>query len=246
MVNEQSTPIQRLKAEFKNWPQFPKEVHDWIIRAIEVGVQSDFLQKIQKSPADTIADLNAFFRLMRQILNTDNKSIMQGTDFDSADLDPERFDAMIAELRSVGFLHDEKFTGVRLLPQTRKQRGADILAFYGRTQYAIEVACSSRNAYRYPDHKRRSSDLVDWIINKFHEKEEQLRQTAKKEGSSRLALIVVLNSWPALPALTPVDYHSLLEVAWDSLNQPQDVHLAIVTGMVGLGHGDCIFPLWMI
>jgi hypothetical protein len=44
MVNEQSTPIQRLKAEFKNWPQFPKEVHDWIIRAIEVGVQSDFLQ----------------------------------------------------------------------------------------------------------------------------------------------------------------------------------------------------------
>lgn len=245
-MNEDDYFLQRVAAEFQKYPEFPSEVRDWILKAIAADVHSQFLGRLQESPHEMISGLNAFFEVMRQILNCDNKTLAWGTDFDSDDLDPERFDAMIAELRGVGFLHDEGFSGIRLLSGSRERRGADIVAANCGTWYAVEVACSSRNAYRYPDHKRRSSDLKQWIVDTFYEKQEQLTQTAERESCCMRALVAVMNSYPALPLLTPPEYLSVLKEVWNQLGKLEDVRLAVVTGMIvlGYGRGDCVFPPW--
>jgi hypothetical protein len=238
--------LEKLQNEFEKYQDFPQEVREWIIGAIKKGVSCDFLQRLRESPHDTISNLDGFFEFMRRILRCDNRSLTRGTDFDSADLDPERFDAMIAELRAVGFLHDEGFVNIRLLAGAQETRSADAVALYHGTRCAVEIACSSRKAYRYPDHNRRSSDLIEWMVDKFHEKEEQLNQTAAKEGCPIRALVTVLNSYPALALLTPGEYLDVLRIAWDRLGKLQDLRLALVTGMVVLGHGlgDCVFPPW--
>jgi hypothetical protein len=246
IMDEDSTFLQRLETEFARYPEFPEEVRDWVINAIQAKKSSWLLTMLQENPDNTIKSLDDFFGLMRQILKCDNKSLMCGTDFNSADLDPERLDAMIAELRGVGFLHDQGFADIKLLSASQKERGADIRATHMGTRYAVEVVCSSRTAYRYPDHKRRSSDLIEWIADKFHEKQDQLNQTAVEEGCAKRALVVVLNSYPALQLETRHEYIHILTETWNRLKKPQAVHLAIVTGMVksGVGLDDCVFPGW--
>jgi hypothetical protein len=245
-MHEDSVRLEKLEAELAKHPDLPEEVRDWIVKAIRAGVNSEFLQELQEYPRDVISRSGGFFKKAREILRSDNRSLVRGTDFDSADLDPERFDAMVAELRVVGFLNDQGFTGIRLLAATRRQRGADIVAICRDTRWAVEVVCSSRAAYRYPDHKRRSSDLTEWIVDKFREKEEQLNWTALNQDCAKCALGIVLNSWPALPLLNRNGYMKTLREAWTRLGKSQDAHLAIVTGMVTLGVGldDCVFPPW--
>jgi hypothetical protein len=245
-TDEHSVSLRMLETEFAKYPELPKEIRDWIINAIQAKKSSWLLTMLQENPDTTVKNLDGFFGLMRGILKCDNKSLMQGTDFNSEDLDPERFDSMIAELRGVGFLHDQEFVDIRLLTASQKQRGADIRATYNGVGYAVEVVCSSRNAYRYPDHVRRSSDLIEWIVDRFHEKQEQLNQTAIEEGCPKRALVVILNSYPALQLETRHEYIKILRETWNRLKKPQDVHLAIVTGMVksGVGLDDCVFPAW--
>jgi hypothetical protein len=236
-----------LAPELAKYREFPKEVRDWIVNATRAKVRSEFLGRLQESPQGMISDLDGFFRLMRRILDCDNKSLMRGTGFDSADLDPERFHAMLAELRGVGFLHDQGFVGLKLLPATPKRRGADIIGSLGNTRFAVEVLCSSRSAYRWPGHKRRSSDLIEWIVDRYLEKVGQLNQTAAEESCARRALVVVLDSRLAKDTETRLEYAQVLGQVWHRLAQPQNTHLALVTGRVacfGFGLDDCVFPPW--
>lgn len=244
-MDENSAFLQRLDREFAKYPEFPKEVRDWIVNAIRAKVRSEFLRRLQEFPQGMISDLDGFFKLMRQILNCDNKSLMRGTDFDSADLDRERFHAMLAELRGVGFLHDQGFVGLKLLPAPPKRRGADMIGSFKNVSFAIEVACSSRSAYRRCGHERRSLDLIEWVVDKFSEKVEQLRQTATERGCAGCALVVVLDSSPAKERDTQWEYLQALREVWQRVGEPQHTHLALVTGMVGcFGLDDCVFPPW--
>ncbi len=245
-MDEQGAFLEGLETEFAKYPELPKEVRDWIINAIQAKKSSWLLTMLQENPDSTVRSLDGFFGSMRQILKCDNKSLMRGTDFNAADLDPERFDAMIAELRGVGFLHDQAFADIKLLSASRRERGADIRATHMGTRYAVEVVCSSRTAYRYPDHKRRSSDLTEWMLARFREKVDQLNQTTIAEGCARCSLVVVVNSYPALQLLNRNEYIEVLREVWNRLGKPDDTHLAIVTGMVTLGVGldDCVFPPW--
>jgi len=224
-VGEDTMFVQELQSEFEKYPEFPKEVRDWIIKAIKADVQSDFLQRLQESPVEMISDLDTFFKLMRQVLDTDNDSIVRGTDFHSADLDRERFHAMLAELRGVGFLHDQGFVGLKLLPAPPKRRGADMIGSFKNMSFSIEVACSSRSAYRRCGHERRSFDLIEWMVDKFPEKVEQLQQTAAERGCARCALVVVLDSSPAKETDTRREYLQALREIWQRVGKPQHTHL---------------------
>jgi len=246
MSNYESSFHSRLDTEFKKHQLIPIEVRVWIMKAVKEKKNFEILKTLEASPEDFIIRLDSFFEKMMQILNCQSERLVQGTDFNANDLDPERFDAMIAELRAVGFLHNETFTRIKLLPAPRKERGADIVAVYKGVSYAVEVVCSSRSVYRYPDHKRRSSDLTDWIVNKFQEKETQLKRTAEKQKCEKSTLVTVLNSYPAKSLLNRDGYSRVLREGWLTLDKPQDIHLAIVTGMItsGVGLDDCVYPAW--
>lgn len=179
-----------------------------------------------------------------QITGRDQDSLIQDTDFDSKDLDADRLDAAIAELRGLVHLSNEGFFNVKLLRAQPGTRTADIVADRNSRRYALDIACSSANT------ARDVSSLARYMIHVCQSKAQQLASTKTAENCQSTGVVFVINSQPALVWGYQPLFRTAIQDALRALGEPLDYHITILTGRVAYtagfeGPDDVVHPRWI-
>lgn len=234
-----SEPLGGVQAWSADYPYIPREVFDYVHQIREQRVPCPLLTALQEHEEGTLEALDRLFRSAGGVLGLERGRLIDAADWVPHDHDPTRFDAMLAELRAVVFLHDLGFSGIQLIP-SRGEKRADGTGQRGQIRYAFEVVCPSREVYRWPDHDRESRDLTKFIVDKFRQKRAQLDATADEENcGARLLIVVIIEETAAALLERPEYLANVLEPAWQELGKPQDTYLAI---LAKYRTDSCVFP----
>lgn len=180
--------------------------------------------------------------------NRDRNSLVRDTDFDPNDLDPDRLDAAIAELRGINHLGKEGFAPIRLLRAQSGTRTADVVAERYREKYALDVACSITGATRTVE------SLAAYMLGVCRLKEEQLNNTKQRGGCRYRGLVFVVNSKHAVVLGYQLLYQRAAREVHEALGSPPDYFVVVVTGRVAQvsgdevgyfeGPDDVVYPAW--
>ena len=232
----------RLLQQIDTWPHIypsiPASVALHARGIVRDGVSCSLLRSLVEEPAKTPAALNSFFQSAGAILGLTGEPLVRTADWHPKDLDLNRFDAMIAELRTVVWLSEEGFCDIRLL-RSEGQKRADGTAHKAHTKYAVEVACVT--GWRPPSHDRRSQDLKQVLLDKYDEKKSQLDTTAARQGCQSRVLVCVFVGLDQTAMITRQEYlEQGLKPAWYELGAPTDTHLAVIAHP----SDNCVFPPW--
>jgi hypothetical protein len=199
---------------------------------VSKSIPCSLLRSLQEELDLTCKALDRTFGRAAEILDASPEEVVQATDWSPNDLDPNRFDAMLAELRAVVFLDDEGFSSNRLLPSMREKK-ADGTATRGDNKYAIEVACCT--TFKHPPY------LAPFITSKYEQKKDQLRATAEVEHCHGSVLVLVFVDLSQTALVTREDYLDRgIKPAWCKLRLPTNTHL----GVVAHPSDNCVFPPW--
>lgn len=180
--------------------------------------------------------------------NRDRDSLLRDADFDPNDLDPDRLDAAIAELRGINHLANEGFSPINLLRAQPGTRTADLVAVRGGERYALDVACSSASACRSVE------SLAEYMCAICHLKADQLSNTMASAGCLYRGIVFVVNSQSAVELGYYLEYRRAAREVHEALGSPSDYFIVVLTGkyarVVGgdVGHfegpHDVVYPPW--
>ena len=151
------------------------------------------------------------------------------TGFNKNDMAPARFEAALAEIRAVVFLHREGFNELSFIRQG-SGTSADISAIRGGKNYVFEVCCLQAE---------KAPGRVDYLELKYDKKKRQLNSSRKKLGCERGGLIFV--SKPA-DFYGSVDEAALRELAGGLCAKKNNLpftHICLLSGNKG-----SVFPEW--
>jgi hypothetical protein len=178
----------------------------------------------------------------------DRDSLLRDTDFDPNDLDPDRLDAAISELRGINHLWHEGFQNIRLLRAQPGTRTADLVAERDGQKYALDVACSSASATRAVD------ALAAYMLEVCLLKEKQLNNTKETCRCRYRGLLFVVNSDPALVFGYQPLYRQAARQVYEALGEPAGYFVFVVTGQIALvaggetdsfqGPDNVVYPEW--
>lgn len=228
--------LQQLGSWPAMYPNLPQSVVRHTREVVSREIQCSLLRALTEEPTGTPQALDSLFRNAGAILGLTSEQLVRAADWNPADLDPNRFDAMDAELRAVVWLSHEGFADIRLL-RSQGQRKADITAQRTQTKYAVEVACAI--GWRPPGHARRSQDLPRFLRDKYDEKQSQLDATASQHGCQSRALVCVFVGLGQTAMITRDEYlEEGLKPTWYGLGSPLDTHLAVIAHP----SDTCVFP----
>lgn len=220
-----------------NYPNIPQSVVEHTREVLTKQIDCSLMRSLQEEPDKTPQALDSLFKRTGVILGLTSEQLVRAADWDAKDLDANRFDAMLAELRTVCFLSGEGFSDIRLL-RSKGEKKADGTGQREQTKYAIEVTCVA--GFKYPGHRKRGQDLPAFLVDRWHEKRSQLEATAlEKECQSRVLVYVFVEPGQAL--VTRDDYLERgLKPAWFRLGCPGARHLAVIAHP----SDNCVFPPW--
>lgn len=178
----------------------------------------------------------------------DRDSLLRDTDFDSNDLDSDRLDAAISELRGINHLRNEGFDHIRLLRAQPGTRTADLVVERGGQKYALDVACSSFGA------SRDVNALAEYMLGICRLKERQLNNTKEVAGCKYRGLVFVVNSERAVVWGYQPLYRQAAQQVYEALGAPTDYFVIVMTGRIALvaggeadsfeGPDDVVYPNW--
>lgn len=178
----------------------------------------------------------------------DRDSLLRDTDFDPNDLDADRLDAAIGELRGINHLRHEGFKNIKLLRAQRGTRTADLVAERDGQKYALDVACSSAGTARTVD------ALAGYMVEVCRLKERQLNNTKEKYRCKYRVLLFVVNSDPALVFGCQPLYRRAAREVYEVLGSPADYFVIVMTGQITAvaggeadsfqGPDDVVYPEW--
>lgn len=221
------------------YPDIPQSVVDQAIEVVAKEMPCSLLRSLHEEPDRTPEGLNRLFARVGAILKLSSEELVRGADWNPKDLHPNRFDAMIAELRTVVFLSHEGFRDIRLL-RSKGQKKADATALRGEVKYAVEITCVA--GFKYPRHRKRSQNLMDFLVDRYHEKSCQMNTTAVAQGCQSRVLVFVFVEPGQIALATRNDYlENGLKPAWWQLGLPGNTHLAVIAH----SSDNCVFPPWL-
>jgi hypothetical protein len=230
--------LQQIDKWQTSYPNVPQSVARHARKVVSRGIHCSLLRSLTEEPSKTPRAVDSLFRRAGAILGLTANQLIAGTDWHPNDLDSNRFDAMIAELRTVVWLSQEGFSDIRLL-RSRGQTKADATAQRARTKYAVEVACVS--GWRYPGHDQRSHNFPQLLQDKYREKKSQLEATAAEYGCESRVLVCVFVGLAQTAMVTREQYHEEgIKPAWYKLGGRLDTHLAVIAHPSDI----CVFPPW--
>jgi hypothetical protein len=214
-------------------PHIPRSVTKHARVVVSKSIPCSLLRSLREDPGLTSNALERTFRRAGQILDAMPEEVVQATDWSPNDLDPNRFDAMLAELRAIVFLDDEGFSSIRLLA-SKGHKKADGTAMRGETKYAVEVACCT--TFKHPP------ELAPFVAGKYNDKRDQLEATAQVERCDGSLLVLVFVDLSQTALVTRNDnLEAGIKPAWQESGLPMTTHMAVVA------HPDdnCVFPPWV-
>jgi hypothetical protein len=170
----------------------PKTIKDHLIRCIHEGKRHRWHGALEEDFDLVVTSTKTIVDAACRNTGRDRDSLLRDTDFDPNDLDPDRLDAAIGELRGINHLRHEGFQNIRLLRAQRGTRTADLVAERNGQKYALDVACSSAGAARAVD------ALAGYMLEVCRLKERQLNNTKETDRCKYRGLLFVVNSKPAL------------------------------------------------
>ena len=220
------------------YPHIPEAVLSHAREVVSRDLPCSLVRSLSEQSAGTLQALDSLFQKAGAILGLSSEQLVGAAEWNPADFDPNRFDAMDAELRTVVWLSQEGFANIRLL-RSQGQKKADVTAEKGQTKYAVEVACVT--GWKPPGHVQRSQDLPRFLLDKYDEKKSQLDATAAHHGCQSRVLVCVFVGLDQTAMITRGEYlEEGLKPAWNRLGAPLDTHLAIIAHP----SDNCVFPLW--
>ena len=230
--------LQQLNSCSGSQSNIPQSVVQHAIEIVRSEMECSLLASLTEKPARTLRALDSLFRDAGAVVGLAGEKLVAAADWLPSDQDPNRFDAMIAELRTVVWLSGEGFSEIRLIG-SRGKKGADATARRGVVAFAVEVTCVT--GFKYPGHLRRGQELAQFFVDRYAEKRPQLEATAAGHDCQSRVLVCVFVEHGQKAMVTRKEYlEQGLAPAWCQLGSSLDTHLAVIA------HPDdnCVFPPW--
>lgn len=160
--------MKKLSVEFENQlshkdlPWIPD--HLWqFIRSITVKKPNHRLSvALDRDGSKVLVGINNLIQLASQVTGLNVDELLRKCDFDKNDLDSNRFDALLAELRTINFLDKTGFNQIQPVKAFKNRKSADLLAKRSDQNWAVEVMCSSYLSDRWT-----REDLICYISRRF-------------------------------------------------------------------------------
>ena len=207
----------------------PKDVKWYFARVVARKPHSALKAGLKKNPAALIKNIDRLLGAGSGIVGCAKEEVLFITGFNKNDMAPERFEAALAEIRAVVFLHREGFCDLRFIAQNGGT-SADISGTKGDQNYVFEVCCLQAD---------KDINSVDSLELKYDKKKRQLNSSRKKHKCERGGLI-----FAAKPAVFEGFAHKagLRELAcalYARKNNPSSTHICLLSGDKG-----SVFPEW--
>lgn len=226
------------------YPSIPQELVRYLDTCMKNQITNRFTMALADAPEVTVQAIDEMFRIASSATGLTPDALLRATDFNGNDLDETRLTAAFAEIRSINFLHQEKFTHIRPIKAGVK-KSCDILAKRGDLDYAVEVAESIYDARR----RFSPQQIAGWMVARLIEdgKLIQLNTTARDLVNARRVFIGVVDTGATVALQTHGEYSQAVRLAWQEAGSDPLLHLCIVTGRVELkcGPDDSTFPPWV-
>ena len=226
----------------------PLPIKRHLIRCIHEGKRHHWHVELEEDFVRVATSTNTVVDTACVNTGRDRDSLLRDTDFDPNDLDPDRLDAAIGELRGINHLRNEGFENIRLLHAQPGTRTADLVAERYNQKYALDVACSSTGVAREVD------SLAEYMLGVCRLKKEQLDNTKESNACRYCGLIFVVNSRPAVDFGYQPLYRQAARQVYQALGTPTDYFIVIMTGRVAsvlgcetgsfAGPDDIVYPDW--
>ncbi|HAF96185.1 MAG TPA: hypothetical protein DER10_04790 [Elusimicrobia bacterium] len=142
---------------------------------------------------------------------------------------PERFEAALAEVRAVAFLHREGFGDLKFIAQNGGT-SADISGARGGQKYVFEVCCLQAD---------NGINSVDYLELKYDKKKRQLNSSRKKHKCTRGGLIFAARAAVFESSACKADLRELAGGLYTKKNNPPFTHICLLSGNEG-----SVFPEW--
>lgn len=218
-----------------SYEHIPEDIFK-LIRNLEKEKRFDhrFLSAINHNEKSVLLALDNLFMEASLITGFTPSQLVKYADFMITDQDSDRFDAMLAELRTIIHLNNSGFNNIKPLKAPKGEKESDFLAYYGQEKWVVEVMCSSAFSDRWT-----KDQISDYIIKRFKNdgKENQLMSSQKKYSCTNQLLVIVMNSPGGVALNNKNDYINILENVWNKLGFRNGFYLSIITGKTTLGVG---------
>jgi hypothetical protein len=211
------------------FPNIPAKLFAYLNRLLKTPCQnSQFHLAMENHPEHTFTVLDQRFSECSKIVSLSPDDLLMKLDFQLKDLSPERIESLLGELRTIHFLANNAFTNITPI-RSGFSKNED--------RYLIEVATSIYSAPRTLHHS-----LVKWANSRL-QNDGKLAQMSERSNAYRSLFVCILNSSGALALNKRSDYQKIIKEIWEEVGSIQNLHIAIVTGLVTEeGQDDCVYP----
>lgn len=258
---KQTDFLVKIKKELCEYQNITKDLADYIIELIKKDKEEHLLPVILKDKARKIVWEGIDYRIKKamNITKLSPVELLKALDFHSKDTKFSKFDAMIAELRTIFFLSELHLYDIIPLKAKNKknEKSADFIAKGNSHKYTIEVFCKiskeledvieisremSKEELKELSRKAKpaiKSDtgkfvLFQYYISKAGGKKQQLDETAKKYLCDKKIIVMVLNDPNIWRTLNCCECTEILKKISIKLDWGNNYHFAIVTGVADL------------
>ena len=178
------------------------------------------------------------------VVGVEAREVLPLADFKPHDFTEENFNSVLAELRTVMFLHRERFSSIRLLPSNKQSPQCDLIADRAGSRFAIEVKLITSATFQYPGHAKRRMNLSQRLKDEATKAMSgQLAPVSMKSQRCDLRMIVIAVDSPKTITFTqPRQLMDSLVEAYKALEDASNFHIALITGMADSGGMMYCYP----
>ena len=207
----------------------PADVKGYFAKVVGRNYRSALRAGLKRNPAALIRNIDRLLGTGSGILGCSKEEALFITGFNKNDMAPERFEAALAEIRAVVFLHREGFCNLRLIRQNGCT-SADISGTRGNQNYVFEVCCLQADNNVNP---------VDYLGLKYDKKKRQLNSARKKYKCERGGLIFAARPDVFEGFAHKAGLRDLAVGLYSKKNNPPFTHICLLSGDKG-----SVFPEW--
>lgn len=164
--------------------------------------------------------------------------VLSGADFKKEEINIEKLEAIIAELRTVVFLNNFKFESIELIKAKKSTKSPDIECKLGNKKFCVEVTCLTaeysrkKEGNKYPfDNEKFKREFIERINIK--NKQFELREESGK------MFCFVLNKQPDLACYSKDEYIEIIKKVYNETYLNEGYYIGFITG---LNDEDFIYP----
>jgi hypothetical protein len=206
----------------------PGDVKGYFANVVGGSVSSALKAGLKKNPSALIKNIDRLLGAGSGILGCSKEEVLFITGFNKNDMAPERFEAALAEIRAVVFLHREGFCDLRFIA-CNGGTSADIAGTRGNQNYVFEVCCLQTD----------NDFSADYLELKYDKKNRQLNSSRKKYKYERGGLIFATRLAGLEGVARKDDLKKFALGLYERKNNPPFTHICLLSGDEG-----SVFPEW--